>query len=194
TVEMLTCLDDVPVLENFAYGDTPTEAALRGLVEELLAAGDEFDVSQYDLSNRHDLRPLVLRTALTYLELFGVLRQGTPFYAGYEMRPLRSPEQIVAEFQGEPARFVADLFGFARRGRTWYSLNPEEAAAALGHERRRVVRALEVLEQRGLAEVRAAEARQRYSRLREREDPAALAAELAERFQRREAQEIARVQ
>ena len=31
TVELLACADDVPTLENFAYGDTPTAAALRGL-------------------------------------------------------------------------------------------------------------------------------------------------------------------
>ena len=37
---------------------------------------------------RHDLRPLVLKTILTYLELDGVLKQGTPFYAGYRLRPL----------------------------------------------------------------------------------------------------------
>ena len=50
------------------------------------SVGVEFAVSEYDLSNRHDVRPLVLRTVLTYLELDGVLRQGTPFYAGYRLR------------------------------------------------------------------------------------------------------------
>src|SRR5437870_5618523 len=135
TVELLACLDDVSVLENFAYGDTPTEAALHGLLEDLLTAGPEFDVSLYDLSARHDLRLLVLRTALTYLELLGVLRQGTPFYAGYELRPLIPVEEIAAQFKGEPAQFVADLFAHAKKGRTWYGLNPDEAAAALGQAR-----------------------------------------------------------
>src|SRR5262249_31097361 len=142
TVELLACQDDVPALENFAYGDTPTETALRSIVEDLLSAGEEFDGRLYDLSGRHELRPLVLRTALTYLELLGVLRQGTPFYAGYEMRPLISVPEITRQFQGEPARFVADLFAHAKKGRIWYALNPDEAAAALGQERRRVVRAL----------------------------------------------------
>jgi ATP-dependent DNA helicase RecQ len=194
TVELLACLDDVPTLENFAFGDTPTLAALRGLVEELLSLGPEFDVSLYDLSGRHDLRPLVLRTALTYLELAGVLRQGTPFYAGYEIRPLISVPEIVARFQGEPARLVADLFAHARRGRIWYALNPDEAAAGLGQERRRVVRALEYLEEHGWAELRAAEARQRFARLRPVEDPEPLTADLSARFLRREEQEIARLQ
>jgi len=59
-------------------------AAVTAVVDELLAAGPAFDVSLADLSARHDVRLLVLRTLLTYLELLGVVRQGTPFYAAYE--------------------------------------------------------------------------------------------------------------
>jgi ATP-dependent DNA helicase RecQ len=193
-VELLACPEDVPVLENFAYGDTPTEGALRGLVEELLSLGPEFDVSLYDLSGRHDLRPLVLRTMLTYLELMGVLRQGTPFYAGYEIQPLLPVPEIAAQFKGEPARFVADLFSHARQGRTWYTLNPDEASAALNQERRRVVRALEYLQEHGWAELRTADLRHRFTRLRPAEDAEALAAELLRRCLRREQHEIARLQ
>jgi len=195
TVELLACPDDVPTLENFAYGDTPTERALRALVTELLAYENaSFDVSQYDLSNRHDVRPLVLRTVLTYLELMGVLQQGTPFYAGYEIRLLKPLPEILAEFPGKPGQFLTDLFNHAKKGRTWYSLNPDTAAEALEQERKRIVRALEVLEERGLAELRLSDVRQRYTRLREHEDPEALVTELTARFQRREAQDIQRVQ
>ncbi len=193
-VELLACPDDVPALENFAFGDTPTETSLRALVDEVLNADEQFDVSLYDLSDRHDLRPLVLRTALTYLELDGVLRQGTPFYAGYQVRPLLPVEEIAGQFQGEPAQLVADLFAHAKKGRTWYSLNADELAAGLGQERRRVVRALEVLEERGWVEMKAGEPRQRYTRLRPSEDAAALTADLVRRFHRREEQEVARIQ
>jgi ATP-dependent DNA helicase RecQ len=193
-VEMLACPDDVPTLENFAYGDTPTESALRGLLDEMLALGPEFDVSQYDLADRHDLRHLVLRTALTYLEIQGVLRQGTPFYAGYEVRPLVTIPEIAAQFPGPPGQFVADIFAQAKAGHIWYKLNPETVAASLGTERRRVVRAVEVLGERGLAEIKVADLRQRYTRLRPDEDAIALAADLAARFGRRESQEEARLQ
>jgi ATP-dependent DNA helicase RecQ len=191
--EMLACSDDVPALENFAYGDTPTESAVRALVRELLHAGDAFDASLQDLSARHDVRPLVVRTLLTYLELGGVLRQGTPFYAGYEMKPLRPVPEIVADFPGEPGKLVAGLFAHAKKGRVWYGLNPDEAAETLQQERRRVVRALEVLDERGLVELRAADARLRFFRLRETDDEAALARDLAERFVGREQSEIVRV-
>ena len=36
TVEMLACPSDMPTLENFAYGDTPTPESIRGVVAELL--------------------------------------------------------------------------------------------------------------------------------------------------------------
>jgi ATP-dependent DNA helicase RecQ len=195
-LELLACPDDLPTLENFAYGDTPTESALRGLVEEVLPPkpdSAEFDVSLYELSERHDLRPLVLRTALTYLELARALQQGTPFYAGYEAKPLVSVREIAAAFTGQPGRFVQSLFEIAKKGRTWYGLNPDRAAESLGVDRKRVVKALEVMEERGLVELRVADVRQRYTRLTKNPDATALARDLAARFHRREEQEIARL-
>ena len=193
TVEMLACPDDVPTLENFAYGDTPTETALENLVEDLLSRGPSFDVSLYALSSQHDIRQLVLRTALTYLEMDGVLKQGTPFYAGYEVKLLLDLPTVVSKFQGQHADFVRDLFQFAKRGTTWYALNPDEAAEALGVERRRVVRALEYLEEQGWATLKVADVRQRYTRGDEDADPAALAFDLDSRFLRREQAEAARL-
>lgn len=195
-VELLACQADVPTLENFVYGDTPTEGSLRSLVKELLSLGDKFDVSLYDLSFRHDLRQLVLRTTLTYLELAGVLQQGTPTYAGYELRLLDgwTEDKIAGGFPGEPGRFVKQIFGQAKFGRTWYKLNPTEASEALGQERRRVVRVLEVLEEKGMVELRASDVRSVYTRLRERENADALASDLFARFLAREEAEIARLQ
>jgi len=193
TVEMLVCPADIPTLENFAYGDTPTEAALRGLVTEILGEGLDFHVSLSDLSARHDIRLLVLRTALTYLELLGVLRQGTPFYGAHEVRPLLDPSEIAARFEGERAQFIISIFAAAKKGRIWYTLDAAKVGAALGQDRGRVVRAIEYLEQQGWAEVRASDVRQRYRRLRPTEDGDALVAELHRRFAAREAQEIARI-
>ena len=193
TVELLACPEDVPTLENFAYGDTPTEAALKSLLYDLLSRGPEFDLALYGLSNQHDIRQLVLRTALTYLEIDGVFKQGTPFYAGYEVQPLLPLPQIFAKFQGVHAEFVRDLFDYAKHGKVWYALNPDEAAEALGVDRRRVVRALEYLEEQGWAKLKVADVRQRYTRGHETEDADALAADLAERFTRREQAEIKRL-
>ncbi|MEY2881565.1 MAG: hypothetical protein RLZZ15_3945, partial [Verrucomicrobiota bacterium] len=61
--EIFAAAEDLTVLENFTYGDTPTPEALRDFLKELLqgrAVGEVFDVSAYELSNRHDIRALVV--------------------------------------------------------------------------------------------------------------------------------------
>jgi len=195
--ELFACPDDVPTLENFAFGDTPTREALAGLLTDVLQhpVGAEFAVSEYELSTRHDLRPLVLRTALTYLELDGVLRQGTPFYAGFRLRPtVGSFEEIFSRFDEARAGFLRRLIESGKTGRTWTSLAPDEAAAALGEERGRIVAALEYLDQQGLVELQAAELRQRYT-VTARPDPEEeLLESLLERFARRERSEVERIQ
>ena len=193
TVELLACPEDIPTLENFAYGDTPTEASLRSLLDDLLSRGPEFDLALYGLSTQHDIRQLVLRTALTYLEIDGVFRQGTPFYAGYEVQPLLPLPQIIAKFQGPHADLIRDLFDFAKHGKIWYALNPDEAAELLGVQRRRIVRALEYLEEQGWATLKVADVRQRYTRGHDTEDAEALAADLDARFTRREQAEVKRL-
>jgi ATP-dependent DNA helicase RecQ len=193
-VELFACDADVPTLENFAYGDTPTESSLRGLLGDLLQRGESFDLNLNELSDRHDIRPLVLRTALTYLELLGVLRQGTPFYAGYRFRPARPQEEIVSQFSGEPARYLEQLLRHAKRGRIWLSFDPEAIAKTLGQPRERLVRALEVLEERGHGALEASDVRHRFSRGAAAEpDAEALISELTARFERRETQEIVRI-
>jgi ATP-dependent DNA helicase RecQ len=192
-VEVLGSAEDVAALENFAYGDTPTLRSLRGLLREVLGGEPEFDVNLQTLGAAHDVRPLVLRTALTYLELLGVLRQGTPFYAGYRIRPILPLDEIFARLPGEKGRFVERVFGRAKEGRKWHSLDPAEAAAALGEERERIVAALDWLAQQGWVELQVADARQRFTRLVDAPDADALAEELLDRFERRERQEIDRI-
>jgi ATP-dependent DNA helicase RecQ len=194
TVELLACEADVATLENFAYGDTPTLAALQSFIDDLLARGSAFHVNLNELSDTHDIRSLVVRTAVTYLEMLGVFHQGTPFYAGYRLRPARPPEEIIASFSGEPAQFLRELFARAKRGRIWLGFDPEVLASELGQPRERVVRALEVLEQRGHAELEASDVRQRFTRLADCSLTAEeLARELYTRFERREQREIERI-
>ncbi len=192
--QMLVCPDDLNVLENFIYGDTPDESALRSLIEELFCLGDDFDVSLYTLSAQHDIRPLVLRTLLTYLELEGYLEGGTPFYADYKFKPLQSSAEILSRFEGKRRDFLAALFGQARKGRVWFTLDPARAAITLATERDRIVRALDWLGEQQLLEVKVAGIRHRYRRLRQPASPESLAGELYQRILKREQAEIHRLQ
>jgi ATP-dependent DNA helicase RecQ len=207
--ELFACREDIPTLENFTFGDTPTRAAVAGLLDEIFAHGDgeQFAVSEFELSGRLDVRPLVLRTILTYLELEGLLRQGTPFYAGYSFRPTTgaddgqgSFEDVFAAFDADRAEFLRRLVASGKTGRIWTSLDPDVSAIELGEDRSRIVAALGHLEQQRLIELRAADVRQCYTTLKHPERPGPgipgddLLDRLMERFVRREQSETDRIQ
>jgi ATP-dependent DNA helicase RecQ len=195
--ELFACRDDVPALENFAFGDTPSRASLAALLDEVFAHDDGtvFAVSEYELAARFDIRPLVLKTVLTYLELECLVRQGTPYYAGYRIRPLSGTlDDVAASFDADRGDFLRRLIRTGREGRTWTTLAPDDAAAELGEERARIVAALGYLEQQSLVELKAADVRQRYTMLAHPPSTEALLDTIGERLERREASETQRVQ
>ncbi|MCP3962880.1 MAG: RecQ family ATP-dependent DNA helicase [bacterium] len=191
--ESLVCPDDLTVLQNFAYGDTPSLDGVRGLLEEVAAEADRFDVSLIELSNRHDVRILVVRTLLTYLELQGYLEAGTPRYAKYRFQPLYSSKEILAGFQGERRRFLEAVFRRAKKARTWFDIDLEAAARDIGAPRGRLVRALDFLAERQQIELKVGGVRHRYTWLRRPEDIEALASELHAKTLEHERREIERL-
>ena len=146
---------------------------------------------------RFDVRPLVLKTLLTYLELEGLLRQGTPFYAGYRMRPLGDVE-LRRALRALRRRARARSCGASSRpasrggcGRRW---RPTRS-------RRRSARSARASSRRSAtSRIRASSSCSRPSRAsatrcsRVPADREALAGEMLARFERRERAEIERIQ
>ncbi|MDZ4658895.1 MAG: ATP-dependent DNA helicase RecQ [Bythopirellula sp.] len=93
--ELLACRDDLVTLENFSYGDTPTAAAIESLTRELLEGEETLEVSVYDLSARHDVRDLVVKTLLTYLELEKILQPTGPVYTEFKFQPQKPSAEIL---------------------------------------------------------------------------------------------------
>jgi len=191
--DLFACAADAVTLENFAYGDTPTTEAVGTLLADVLGRGSPFDLTPYDLSNDHDVRPLVVQTLLTYLELEGVIAATGPFYAEYKFQFLRPAAEVLARFDADRAGFLERLFGQAREGRVWRTLEPAKAADALGEPRDRLVKALNYLEEQGDLRLQVAGVRQGYRLTADRPDLPGLTRLLAGRFADREAREVARV-
>jgi ATP-dependent DNA helicase RecQ len=191
--EVLACGDDVTVLENFTYGDTPTPEAVAGLVDELLGQGERFDVSPYDLSGAHDIRPLVVDTVLTYLELDGVIESTGPFYNEYKFVPLKSSADILAKFDARRAAFLRKLLAQARKLQKWFSIDIAQTALATSEPREKVVAALNYLEEQGDLTLQVAGLRQGYRLLQPDINRTGLAQSLAERFTERESRDIGRL-
>ncbi len=191
--ELLACADDIVTLENFSYGDTPTPEAIAAILRDVLNRGPMFDVSVYELSNEYDIRTLVVATLLTYLELDNVVESTGPFYSAFKFQPQRSSQEILARFDASRADFLRRVFGAARKGRTWFSLDAEQVSRSIGEPRERIVAALSYLEESGDLILQAAGVRQGYRRFDSPIDLAALGTALNTRFQKREANDIARI-
>lgn len=191
--ELLACADDVVVLENFSYGDTPTPEAVRGLVHDILGRGPEFDLSVYELSGIYDVRPLVVETLLAYLELENLIHATGPFYSQYKFQPQKSSQEILARFDAPRAEFLREVFRTAKKGKTWFMLDLDDAARQSGQTRERIVAALGYLEELGDLVLQVAGVREGYRLQRKLPALGPLAEQLNRRFQQREEHDIARI-
>ena len=193
--ELLACADDAVPLENFTLGDTPEPAAVEALVRRMLGAGEEFDVSRYDLSQATDMRPLVVETVITYLELEGLLQPTRSFYESTQVQFLRAESDILAGHNDERRRFLARLFAVGKRGPKYLTLELAAAAQTLGEPRERIAKSLSWLEETGAISQKPAGLRHGF-RLGSHAASASageVAARLAELFAQRETRDLQRM-
>lgn len=191
--EMLASIEDAITLENFSYGDTPEAETIAVFTRHLLEAGETFDISEYQLSGQFDVRPLVVKTLFTYLELEGILASTGQFYTEYKFQPMKPSAEIFSRFSSERVEFLKSIFHHARKGRTWFTLDTEEVSRSIGQPRDRIIAALGYLEEQGDMLVNVAGIRQGYRRLKMPGNIDVLIASLNERFQKREANDIDRI-
>jgi ATP-dependent DNA helicase RecQ len=193
--ELLACADDAVPLENFTLGDTPEPRAVEALVGKMLGSGEDFDVSRYDLAQETDIRPLVVETVITYLELDGLLRPTRAFYESTQVQFLKSESAILSALNEDRRRFLAALFGAGRRGPKYLTLEIEAAAQRIGEPRDRIVKALTWLEEAGAVLQKPAGLRHGFRLCGDasQRDPAAVAADQAKLFAQREARDSQRL-
>ncbi|MBL4576637.1 MAG: RecQ family ATP-dependent DNA helicase [Opitutaceae bacterium] len=151
--EVLGSDEDLVVLENFIYGDTPAKENICTFVEFILSQEKVFDVSIYQLSQFTNIRPLVVSTLLTYLELEGIIKFTSPFYSEYKFKYLIPKEEVLESFDPVRKDFLKNVFAEADEKKTWSYLNLDLAAKNLGEERNRIVKAFNFLEEKGKLEV-----------------------------------------
>ncbi|WP_372809046.1 helicase-related protein, partial [Pontiella sp.] len=191
--ELFACADDRTTLENFVYGDTPDAANIATLVDELLDAGDEIDVTARELSTAHDIRQLVVSTLLTHLELFGEIAFDGYYYSDIRFEAHRTGAEILATYSEKQAAFLRKLFACGKKARKWITLDMDAAIARGGQPRDVVLRAFESLQEKGFITLQMSGYRQRFKRMEKDVDRAELTAKLTELFLQHEQLEIERI-
>lgn len=194
--EVLACLDDLIILENFIYGDTPDSQSIKSLLEHVLLLGEEFDLSLYELSRSCDIKPVVMETLLAYLELQGWIEARGAFYAERAIRFVQSREKTLAGHSEERQKFLTRLFASGKEGRSWLSFSLEASAEALGETPEKIGKALDWLEGHGDIIVKPSKVRKRFRRLKETNtsEVRALAEEMSSVFAGREERDVVRLE
>ncbi len=191
---MMLVPEDRIVLENFTYGDTPTRGAIGKFIERISGQPEQFYLSYYRLSHECDIKQLVTRTLLTYLELEGYLAATAPRYDTYQFKPRTSSKQILDHFEGEKRQFVSQILSSATKRTVWFRLDPLAIAKKLQCERSRVIKAIDYLGEKGWIELEVADLVHGYRRLQRISDPPALADQIYEQLISREQVEVGRIE
>ena len=191
--ETLLVPEDRIVLDNFAYGDTPSEKAIRRFVEFLVGQPESFFVSYYSLAYEADIRDSVVRTLMTNLELEGWLQATSPRYDAYQYKPRVTSTEILKNFEGERRVFASNVLSLTVKKKIWFEINLAQAADRLKCDRTRIVKMLDYFAEKGWVELKASGLVHGYRKLKPITDIDAMTAQLHDYVTDRQVGELSRL-
>ncbi|MCG6200522.1 RecQ family ATP-dependent DNA helicase [Psychromonas antarctica] len=184
--------NNLNILENFVYGDSPEATAVDYILNTISQTQGQWEVLLNSLSSLSNIRLLTLKTLLVYLELAGVLQPAYSYYAEYKYKLLVSENELLDRFKDERYYFVQAILQSSDKARTWATINFETLHSFYPSERSRVITAIDYLDQQGLIELQTKQMTQVYKVFKESLS-ADLRAQLVLRFKEKEASEVARI-
>ncbi len=185
--------DNVNVLENFVYSDTPEAHAIGHVLQQIKQQTGQWDIIENSLSTQANIRMLTLKTLLVYLELLQVIKPLYSYFAEYKYKLLIDEQQLLAKFSGERGRFIRAIFASSSHAKLWSTLDFDKLAQAYPSDRKRVITALDYLEQHGALELQSKQMTQVYQVLQPNFDSKKLTEKLSQKFLKKEQSEIARI-
>ncbi len=193
--EVLGNRDNLSVLENFIYGDTPEKEAIGRLLHVLQSHPDRtWEIRPIALSYELNIRALPLKTLLVYLDMEGILKPTSTRFDEYAFQYRASEAEIVDQFEGERRDFVQTVLQGCHTKKIWTYVDlPEILRSYPGADRSRVITALEYFTEKGWIELQAKQETEAYEILTRAFDPDALSAKLCGLFTAKEGHEIQRI-
>jgi ATP-dependent DNA helicase RecQ len=192
--EVLASRDNLPVLENFIYGDTPEKPAIRQLLQTIKEnTGFIWEIREKRLSDALNIRVLPLKTLLVYLALEQIIRPKKTYFAEYAFKYNTAPEDIAGSFEGERKRFVSAILEHCHTRKIWTHVDMAAISEGYPADRQRIVTALEYFDQKGWIELQSRQAVDVYDILTQTFDADALAENIHTLFKTKEEHEIQRI-
>lgn len=194
---VLANADNLNVLENFVYGDTPELSGITCVLEQIKTTmtveNNQWETMALPLSNLSNIRQLPIKTLLVYLGLNNIIEPKYSYYADYRYKLLQSESELVNHFEGERQTFVRAILQSSDKARTWYTMNFERLYQNNQADRGRAITALEYFNEKNYIELEAKQMTDVYSVLNPNFDTVQLASDLFSYFKNKEQSEIKRI-
>lgn len=191
--EMLACADDLTVLENFIFSDTPGERALGNLLRRVFRLGEEFDVSFHDLAATSDIRQTVVEIIFAYLETDRMLEARGTFWDTFRIKLLHPRERVLAGRKPKERKLLERLLESLDADWKWLTVKIGETADRLGVSREVLRAVVSEMEAGGDAAAKRSGWRHAFRVKRQPDDVESLIAGMAKVFRDREASDLARL-
>jgi len=147
--EVLGNLDNLNVLENFTYGDTPQKQAIYNLLDIIRRQPTPlWEIKANSLSNELDIKLLPLKTLLVYLDMEGLIQPKFTRFDEYTLKYRIDPQQIINMFQGERKAFVTEIFANCYTKKVWTQVDVPKIMETCHSQRQRIIAALEYFDQK----------------------------------------------
>ncbi|MCG9731084.1 RecQ family ATP-dependent DNA helicase [Shewanella sp. Isolate13] len=187
--------DNLNVLENFVYGDTPELSAIEFVIEEIKRDSHNngvWELMLNPLSSASNIRILSLKTLLVYLEMLRVLKPKYSYFAEYRFKLLCPIEVVLAKFDHDRQVFINAVIDSSQKAKLWYSADFDALEEKIPNSRDRAIKALDYLHQKQLIELQSKQLTQVYQVFSANIDDS-IALKLFNRFSVKEQSEIKRI-
>ena len=192
--EVLANRDNIHVLENFIYGDTPEKPSILQLLQ-IIKDNDGFiwEIKALALSNAVNIRLLPLKTLLVYLAMEKIIRPKMTYFAEYSFKYMKKPAEIINRFEGERKQFVSAVIDHCQTRKVWTTVDIQAILNSYNADRQRILAALEYFDEQGWIELQSKQAVEVYDILTQAFDIEALAEKMYALFKKKESLEIRRI-
>jgi len=192
--ETFANLDNVNILENFIYGDTPEKKSINQLIALIKEnKGFTWEIKTQSLSNDLNIRILPLKTLLVYLDMEGIISPKYSYFENYSFKYNTESENIINSFSNERQKFITTLFNNCHSKKTWTYVDIEGTLEQYKTDRKRIISALEYFDERGFIELSAKQTIDVFDLKRQDFDTKLLSAKMFDLFKNKEKIEIGRI-
>jgi ATP-dependent DNA helicase RecQ len=190
---ILANYDNVNVLENFIFGDTPDLSGIKDILSRIKKAKTSWEIRLNTLPALTNIRILPIKTLLVYMEIRGIIKPQYSYFADYRFSLNSDEKNIIEKFQGERKAFIQAIFNHSSKARKWITVNFDTISQNYATDRNRIVAALEYFDAQGLLNLEAKQMVDVFEVCDSNFEIDELAQELFDSFKKKESAEVNRI-